>query len=78
MAIEVETKSGETHQGYVLRENNDELVLRDVTAGQEIRLAKREIASRQQRGSVMPEGLADTLTRTEFRDLVRFLSDLGR
>jgi len=26
----------------------------------------------------MPGGLADTLTRAEFRDLVRFLSELGK
>ena len=78
MAIEVTTKSGETHQGYVVRESGNELVLRDVTVGQEVRLARSEIVSRQQRGSVMPDGLADTLTHTEFRDLVRFLADLGR
>jgi hypothetical protein len=27
---------------------------------------------------VMPSGLADALTRAEFRDLVRFLSEQGR
>jgi len=26
----------------------------------------------------MPTGLADTLTREEFRDLIRFLSELGK
>jgi hypothetical protein len=26
----------------------------------------------------MPPGLADLLTRNEFRDLVRFLSELGK
>jgi putative heme-binding domain-containing protein len=77
-AIEVTTKSGEAHQGYLVRENAQELVLKDIAAAQEIRLAKADLASRQQRGSVMPEGLADTLTQSEFRDLVRFLSDLGR
>jgi hypothetical protein len=55
-----------------------ELVLKDVTVGHEVHLAKADIASRLQRGSVMPDGLADTLTQTELRDLVRYLSELGR
>jgi hypothetical protein len=29
-------------------------------------------------GSIMPEGLADGLSREELRDLVAFLSGLGR
>src|SRR5262249_3238112 len=29
-------------------------------------------------GSLMPDGLADTLTRAELVDLVRFLSELGK
>ena len=78
MAFEVTTKDGEMHQGYILRENSRELVMNDVIAGHEARLAKGDIAARRQLGSIMPEGLADSLTHSEFRDLVKFLSSLGR
>ena len=78
VAFEVTTRDGESHQGYILAENGQELTMKDVAIGKEVRLSKKEIASRVQRGSVMPEGLADTLTRAEFRDLVRYLSGLGR
>jgi putative heme-binding domain-containing protein len=77
-AFEITTKDGESHQGYITSENAQELAIKDVAIGKEVRIAKKEIASRTQRGSVMPEGLADTLTQSEFRDLVRFLSELGR
>ena len=78
VAFEVTTKDGEVHQVYIVRENNNELVMNDVIAGHEARVAKSDIAARRQLGSVMPEGLADSLTHSEFRDLVKFLSTLGR
>ena len=36
------------------------------------------IQETRQIGSLMPGGLTDALTRAEFCDLVRFLSELGR
>ena len=78
MAFEVTTKNDEVHQGYIVRENSQEVVINDVIAGREVRVAKTDIAARRQLGSVMPEGLADSLTHSEFRDLVKFLSTLGR
>jgi len=52
--------------------------LRDVLQNKEVRLRRDTIKETKQNGSVMPSGLADTLTRAEFRDLVRFLSELGK
>jgi putative heme-binding domain-containing protein len=78
LSISVTTKDGEEYQGYPVRETGDELVLRDVLQNQEVRLRRDVIKERKQNGSVMPAGLADTLTREEFRDLVRFLSELGK
>jgi putative heme-binding domain-containing protein len=78
MSISVLTKDGEEYQGYQVRETREELVLRDVLQNREIRLRRDAIKENKQNGSVMPVGLADTLTRAEFRDLVRFLSELGR
>ncbi|MHB8519556.1 MAG: PVC-type heme-binding CxxCH protein [Limisphaerales bacterium] len=78
LSISVTTKDGEEYQGYQVRETRDELVLRDVLQNKEIRLRRDTITERKENGSVMPAGLADTLTRAEFRDLVRFLSGLGK
>ncbi len=77
-SISVTTKDGEEYQGYQLRETKDELVLRDTLQNKEVRLARATIQEKRQNGSVMPSGLADALTREEFRDLVRYLSELGR
>jgi putative heme-binding domain-containing protein len=78
MSISVATNDGEEYQGYQVRETGNELVLRDALQNQEIHLRQDAIKEKKQNGSVMPGGLADTLTRAEFRDLVRFLSELGK
>ena len=77
-SISVTTKAGEEYQGYHVRESKDELVIRDTLQNKEVRLARSTIQEKRQNGSVMPAGLADALTREEFRDLVRYLSELGR
>lgn len=77
-SISVTSKDGEEYQGYQVRETKDELVLRDVLQNKEVRLQRGTIQEKRQNGSVMPTGLTDTLNRDEFRDLVRYLSELGR
>jgi putative heme-binding domain-containing protein len=77
-SVSVATKEGEEYQGYLVRETGDELVLRDALQSQEVRLRRDAIKEKKENGSVMPGGLADTLTRTEFRDLICFLSELGK
>ncbi|HXG46272.1 MAG TPA: HEAT repeat domain-containing protein, partial [Methylomirabilota bacterium] len=77
-AVEIVTRTGDLHQGYVVRETPAELVVRDIALNAEITLRKDAIASRVPRGSVMPAGLTDLLTRTELRDLLRYLAGLGR
>lgn len=62
----------------MIAETRDELVLKDVLQAREVRLRLDGIKEEKQDGSVMPTGLADTLTRAEFRHLVCFLSELGR
>jgi putative heme-binding domain-containing protein len=78
ISISVTTKEGEEYQGYEVRETAEELVLRDVLQNREVRLRRDSIKERKLSGSVMPEGLTDTLSRTEFRDMIRYLSELGR
>ena len=77
LSVSIVTKDGEEYQGRQIRETANELVLRDVLQNKEVRLRQDTISEKKQTGSVMPGGLADTLTRTEFRDLVRYLSGLG-
>lgn len=78
MAIEVITKDDEEHQGYLLRENEQEVVLKDALQKTELRIRKDQIKERRQHGSLMPAGLCDTMNITEFRDLVKYLSELGK
>jgi putative heme-binding domain-containing protein len=77
-SIEVAAKDGETYAGYRVRTDATELVLRDVARNQVVRLRRDQIASQAVRGSVMPSGLVDHLTRAELRDLFRYLSELGK
>ena len=77
-AIEVTTKDGESYQGYRIRSDNRELVLRDIALNKEVRLRRDQITEQRDRGSLMPPGLVDHLTREELRDLFQFLSSLGK
>ena len=77
ISISVTTSDGEEYQGYAVRETEKELVMRDILQDKEVHLRRDMIKEKKQNGSVMPSGLADLLTRSEFRDLVRFLSELG-
>jgi hypothetical protein len=52
-------------------------VLRDAD-DQEVTIPQNKIDERVDAGSLMPEGLADGLTRAELVDLTRFLSELGK
>lgn len=76
-SIQVTTKEGQEMSGVPVRENNEELVLRD-TANKEISVPKKNIENRKISGSLMPAGLADILTDSERLDLFRFLSELGK
>ena len=77
-SIEVTTKEGEVFQGYKVRFDGKELVLHDVLQNREVRIRADTIQEQVDRGSIMPIGLVDHLSREEFRDLVRYLSELGK
>jgi putative heme-binding domain-containing protein len=73
----VTTKKGAQHAGIKVRETRDELVLR-TAEDKEIAIPIKDIDEKEQGGSLMPDGLTDTLTRSDLIDLVRFLSELGK
>jgi putative heme-binding domain-containing protein len=77
-SLVVETKKGLLLTGIKVRETKTELVLRDAE-DREVAISLGQIDTRENsKKSLMPEGLADTLTRGELVDLVRFLSELGK
>jgi putative heme-binding domain-containing protein len=63
--------------GIKVREVNGVVVLR-TAEDKEISIPVKDIAERTEAKSLMPEGLADTLSKQEFADLVRFLTELGK
>ncbi len=73
----ISTTQGERYTGNIVRETATHLILRDGTTD-EITVPLNLIKKRTPAGSLMPNGLADSLTRGEFADLIRFLSELGK
>jgi putative heme-binding domain-containing protein len=75
--VVVETKRGKTFTGVKVRQSDKDLILRD-SEDQEIRVLLADIESQSPGRSLMPDALADSFTRAELIDLVRFLSELGK
>ncbi len=78
IATMIKTKDGRTLQGYKVSDANGELQLRDLLTKSVTKFAASEIVSRTDAGSLMPEGLVALMTREELRDLIAYLTTLGR
>jgi putative heme-binding domain-containing protein len=76
-SIQLTTKDGQDLSGILLRETNEEIILRDAT-NKEISVPKKNVDSRKIGGSLMPAGLVDVLSPNERIDLFRFLIELGK
>jgi putative heme-binding domain-containing protein len=76
-SVQITTKDGEDVSGNLIREDNEQVILRDATA-REVSVPKRTIASRKMGGSLMPAGLIDYITPQERLDLYAFLAQLGK
>jgi putative heme-binding domain-containing protein len=76
-AVNVTLKDGTVVMGIQARESASEIVLRDAT-GAEKPVAKAQIASTANIGSLMPAGLLDSLQPRERLDLYAFLGELGK
>jgi putative heme-binding domain-containing protein len=77
-AILVTTTRGRQYTGIKVRQTPTALVLRN-DQDQEVTIPLRSVESQTpSKVSLMPDGLTDTLTRTELVDLVAFLSALGK
>jgi putative heme-binding domain-containing protein len=71
------TDQGETVNGIVIGRDERAIRLR-LADGKEIQIDPNTVEQEQPGKSLMPEGLMDTLTKSELVDLLRFLSALGR
>jgi putative heme-binding domain-containing protein len=77
-SVLVATKDGRVLQGYRVHQDREVLAIREVETDQVRRIPLDRIQATQEVGSNMPEGLTAGLTEAELRDLIRFLSELGR
>ena len=73
----VQTTDGRVYYGIVVDKDDKRLVLREAT-GETRTIPAGDIEDTKDGGSLMPKGLANFLTRAEFVDLLRFLSELGK
>jgi putative heme-binding domain-containing protein len=78
MSWNLTLRNGEEIQGRIESNSPQEIVLLDAATRRPLRLARSEIQSQTQAGSIMPAGLVDRLSEADFRDLLRYLSGLGR
>lgn len=76
MSIKVLTIDGDLINGLPVKETDEELHLLDSTTGEIRRIAIDDIEDESESGGAMPAGLTATMTRSELRDLIRFLSEL--
>lgn len=67
---------GKIFNGYLVNENDQTVVLRELATGELLEVATNAIDERVVRGTIMPAGFTTTLTRHELRDLVAFLTSL--
>jgi putative heme-binding domain-containing protein len=73
----VQTTDGRVYHGIVADKDDRRLVLREAS-GERRTIPADEIEDQKDGGSLMPKGLVNLLTRAEFLDLLRFLSELGK
>ena len=71
------TADGQVVQGIVIDRDENRLILKEATGGRRT-IPVADIDDQKEGGSLMPKGLANLMTRDEFIDVVRFLSELGK
>jgi len=75
--MRITTKKGDELIGIIVAGNDAEITLRD-PAGMEHVVAQADIAKREFIGSLMPAGLTDNLSPEDLRDLIAYLTQLGK
>lgn len=77
-AVTVLTDEGRVHTGILKGRTPEELVILNPTTRELQQFSADSIEQTVPAQSVMPKGLIDNMTRSEFIDLIRFLHELGR
>lgn len=73
-SVMITAKGNKSYMGFVTEETANQLVLRDIT-GQVYRIKASDIIKREElENSMMPAGLANSLSYEEFASLITFLS----
>lgn len=75
--VVVQTTEGKVVSGIKLRQTGTDLIIRD-SEDRELSIPLSQIDEQSNGTSLMPTGLFDRLTESEFRDMVAFLAALGR
>lgn len=74
----ITTKNGNFYSGSIVFEDESMIKIK-TSAGAEVSLQKSKIESRKSsKVSMMPSGLTDSLNESEFIDLLKYLSELGK
>jgi len=72
----LETSGGEVHAGFIVEQNDNELVLKNVE-GKTIRVPKSDVVTTQpQKQSMMPELVLQDITAQDAADLLAYLTSL--
>lgn len=75
-SISVTTRDGRVYSGYREKEEGGVLWLRDIATQEVVPIPVNQIRERNEVGTLMPSGLANSLSREELRDLLRYLWEL--
>ncbi len=70
------TDDGRTFSGYLTSDGNATVGLRDLATGKVRAIPTETIEDRVNKGTAMPSGFTNSLTRKELRDLITYLSSL--
>ena len=70
------TEDGKLLSGYLTSENTESVGLRAIATGKVREISVDTVEERVSKGTAMPAGFTNSLTRKELRDLVAFLYSL--
>ena len=70
------TDDGRAFSGYLTSESNGTVGLRDLATGKVREIPSDTIEERINKGTAMPSGFTNSLTRKELRDLISYLGTL--
>ncbi|MCS7166229.1 MAG: HEAT repeat domain-containing protein [Gemmatales bacterium] len=76
--VTVATRDGKIYHGVLAHKTPKEIVIRDGASRQTLSIPMSAVEELADAPSIMPQGLVDQMTRQEFLDLCRFLSELGK